>query len=66
MVLVGTMSGDFFFLVQLVYKETTKPLSFLIQISKWPDICNHWCNEKTMLDYVHEILSHTVQKSEVN
>ena len=54
-VLGGTMSGP----VQLVYKGTTKRCLPSFKFPNDWDInysCNHWCNEKTILDYVHKIL----------
>ena len=57
-VLGGTMSGDFL-PVQLVYKGTTKRCLPSFKFPNDWDLnysCNHWCNEKTMLDYVHKIL----------
>ena len=57
-VLGGTMSGDFL-PVQLVYKGTT---TRCLPSFKFPDdwdmnySSNHWCNEKTMLDYFQNIL----------
>ena len=57
-VLGGTISGDFLPL-QLVYKGTTKCCLPSFKFPNDQDInysCNHWCNEKTMLDYVHKIL----------
>ena len=66
-VLGGMMSGDFL-TVKLVYKGTKK---YCLPSFKFPndwDInysCNHWCNEKTMLDYVHKILFPYCAKSGV-
>jgi len=57
-VLGGTMSGDFL-PVQLVYQGTT---NCCLPSFKFPDdwditySYNHWCNETTMLDYMHKIL----------
>ena len=57
-VLGGTMSGDFP-PVQLVYKGMK---NWCLPSFKFPDDWdisfgyNHWCNEKTMLDYMHKIL----------
>ena len=59
-VLGGTMSGDCL-PVQLVYKGTTKRCLPSLKFPNDWDInysCNHWCNEKTMLDYVQLMFSY--------
>ena len=60
----GTMDGDFL-PVQLVYQgKTEKCLPKVDFPSEWHITCtpNHWCNEKTVLDYVKVILVPYLQK----